>query len=383
MLTILLAFSLFGGIIYLLDIPFKIKIKHSNSVEESLNIRRKLRTFRRFWSLLLIAAFSIVILVLDLYAGKTDSIGRDVGMVVSLASMGGLARLRGNVQANSKDEYLAKYKDKGFILYLRSFESDFYSKDHDKHSFEGDLIKALEEHRRNVCAIGMTKELDAPYGATRVYVSDESWQSDVKDLMQYAEAIFVLVSDRQSCVWEISQCAKILQKTCFIIDNSNTYNNIVTKLQNTIRFPEFEEILRKIADKTGDQGQGENDAVVELKEKIEKGSIKIGLMIHNDGFDVVPLNDMGEFTEEVLVMKGLLNKEQLSKRKTKEKEKQSELKKKKRLFKKAVLILVAVFVLFVAIAFIFEIYIPEWVPIIFVVALGALLIWRWWFVYNE
>jgi len=295
---VILAFLVLQGIMYLLDIPFKNKIKNSTTVEESLKARKSLRIFRRFWSILLIIAFTIGIIALDISVGAEDSLGRDIGMIIAFAIMSGWSRLRGNVQANSKDEYLSKHKSKGYVLYLRAFESDFYSKDPKAYSFESVLNNSLQKTGMNVCAIGMTKELDAPYGATRVYVSDKSWQSDVKELMQYADSIFILVSDRQSCIWEITQSSEMLRKTCFIIDNKERYDNMRNELREHIIFPEYDELSQKSAEKE-DLGESKKSADDELKELLNDSEPMLGLVLQSDGFEAIMIDDVDVFVKEV------------------------------------------------------------------------------------
>jgi hypothetical protein len=303
MLTIALAFALLGGIIWLLDLPFKRKIKNSNSVEESLKARRRLKRFRRFWSLFLIAVFSIVVIVIELNADvSAKTIGRDVGMIIAFAiGMGGWTRLRGNVQANSRDEYLAQHKD-GYALYLRAFESDYYSKNPKDYSFEGNLVKAVESYR-DICAIGMTKELDAPYGATRVYVSDESWQQDVKMLMQYAEEIFILMNDRQSCIWEITQSTDMLCKTCFIIDNESRYEKIKNELSD-IHFPGIDQLIRKIDD--DNKPKRGNALQSKTREEFDNGTIRLGLIIKGDDFAALKIDNLDDFASSVFRILALI-----------------------------------------------------------------------------
>lgn len=303
MLAIALAFALLGGIIWLLDLPFKRKIKNSNSVEESLKARRRLKRFRRFWSLVLIAVFSIVLIVIEMNADMSaEAIGHDVGMIFFFTiAMGGWTRLRGNVQANSRDEFLAQHKD-GYALYLRAFESDYYSKNPKDYSFEGNLVKAVEIYR-DICAIGMTKELDAPYGATRVYVSDESWQQDVKMLMRYAEEIFILMNDRQSCIWEIAQSTDMLCKTCFIIDNESRYEKIKNELSD-IHFPGIDQMIRKIDD--DNKPMRGNAPQSKTREEFDNGTIRLGLIIKGDDFAALKIDNLDDFASSVFRILALI-----------------------------------------------------------------------------
>ena len=332
-----------------------------------------MRIARPVLSVLLIVIFCVVVFVADPEGGA-----HSIGMIIAISIVEGFWRkMRGNVQANSKEGYLAKYKDKGYVLYLRAFESDFYSEDPKAHSFEGDLMKAMERHGRNACAIGMTKELDAPYGVERVYVSDESWQSDVKELMQHAESIIVLVSDRQSCIWEIAQSADLLHKTCFIIDSESKYANVKNELQGAIQFPEFSELLQKLADKREEWEQGEQNDVIELNEKLNKGAIKLGLMINDDGFDVMKVDDLVAFVEDVYDEEGVAKEERDHEHQAAANLKER-IKKRKRwswiVFGSLLTMLVAVLVM----NYCFEIVFPEWVLWAFIISFAAFILWRWW-----
>ena len=377
MLLILIAFAVFGVFIMLLDTPFKNRIEESTSVEESIRARRILSRFRRFWAPFLIVAFCFLMIVVDMKIGQEDQMAHHVAMIIVLAILEGIIpRLRGNVQANSKDEYLAKYKDKGYVLYLRAFESDFYSQDPKAHSFEGDLNKAFEKFGKNLCAIGMTKELDAPYGATRVYVSDESWQADVKELMQHADKIIILASDRQSCIWEISQSAEMLRKTFFIFDSESRYANVKNSLQDSIYFPEFEDVLRKLADRREEWELGEQDSPSELKAQLETGDIKLGLALHDDGFDIVKIGDTLAFVEDVYNIAGSSDNEDSSKRSV---DAETVLKKKKRWYRIAMVGLIVLLALVIVLSKCFDIVFPDWTLYAFVIPFAALIIWKWWF----
>lgn len=355
------------------DIPIKKEIESSESVKESLRIRRWLRIERSIVSVLLVIFFCVLIAV-----AKPEGAAYWIGMMIALSiTEDFLSRMRGNVQTYSKDEYLAKYKEKGYVLYLRAFESDFYSEDPKAHSFEGDLAKAFEKHGRNACAIGMTKELDAPYGVERVYVSDESWQTDVKELMQYAESVIVLVSDRQSCIWEIAQSVDLLHKTCFIIDSENKYSNVKNKLNGSIHFPEFSELLQKLADKREEWEQGKQDDVIELKEKLNEGTIKLGLMIKDDGFDVMKVDDLVAFVEDVYDEESVAKEKRVHEHQEEANAKER-IKKRKRWSWIAFGSLFTLLVVVLVIGRCYGIVYPDWVPFAFIISFAALILWRWW-----
>lgn len=244
MLTVILLFLILEGVMYLIDIPFKRKIKNSTSVETSLKARKTIKIVRVVSTIVLVILSCIVIVVLSVAGDTVDTIGRDLGLIIAYAITKGWSMLKGNVQANSKEGYLSRHDS--YVLYLRAFEADFYDKSPKSYSFESCLAKTVKKRGANICAIGMTKELDAPYGADRVYVSDETWQADVSELMEKSRMIFILMSDRQSCIWEIGQSARMLSKICFIIDDLDKYKNIKNDSTHKIHFPEVDTLLSKL-----------------------------------------------------------------------------------------------------------------------------------------
>ena len=54
------------------------------------------------------------------------------------------------------------------------------------------------------------------------------------------------MSDRQSCIWEIAQGAKMLDKICFIVDDPVKYDNIRKDTTHSIHFPEFNTLVNKL-----------------------------------------------------------------------------------------------------------------------------------------
>lgn len=89
----------------------------------------------------------------------------------------------------------------------------------------------------------MTKEADSPIGAKRIYVDDSSWKEDVKELIEKSETIFILVRDRESCIWEIETAIAHLKKVKFIIDDIDKYNNVRETLKNKIDLPEITDLI--------------------------------------------------------------------------------------------------------------------------------------------
>ena len=132
-----------------------------------------------------------------------------------------------------------------FILYLRGFTTDNYSlgemdlKDsiNDPTTFsEAHFINILKRYMP-VYAVGMTKELNSPIGAKRIYLNDNEWEAEVIDLMHKATLIVILLNDTQSCIWEICQSNKFKEKVVFISNNNEKLANVRKELNKQHVYP--------------------------------------------------------------------------------------------------------------------------------------------------
>lgn len=245
-------FCLFQAII--IDIPFRRRIKESQTTNEAVKTREKFRKrriiFLIVFSSIFIAFFSYITIVSIISDEKTNAWAEIIKSVFSLLLVLLISytllkmhnRLVGNISTLTKEQFLEERTR--FNLYLRSFEKDNYSK---KLSLSKPSIgEKFSEYwfievlrlKKATCAVGMTKETDSPLGATRIYLDDENWKRDVLELMEKADNICILVDDRPSCVWEIEQTSTLLQKTTFIIDDANKYNN-AKKNTNNITLPDL------------------------------------------------------------------------------------------------------------------------------------------------
>lgn len=137
---------------------------------------------------------------------------------------------------------ITKFK---FILYLRGFAHDDYTlnqidltkKRNDLSNFsEGHFISILKQYMP-VYTIGMTKELNSPIGAERIYLNDAEWEQEVINLMEKASLIVILLNDSQSCIWEICQSNQFKEKVVFISDNSVKLTNIRKELNKQYVYP--------------------------------------------------------------------------------------------------------------------------------------------------
>lgn len=234
MLVVILLFFIAECIRKFIDIPFKRRIRTVETVEDSLRIRRRLIIVRRVVTFALI----ILLVVISAYLGLKYGYGHDLDLlklVGAYAIVSGFRELKGNVQNSTLSDYLAKHPV--FSVYLRAFDADYYSSSPGSKAFEDVFTTRLKKKGVNVCAVGMTREVDAPYGAARVYLSDETWQQGVKELLNRAEFIFILVSDRESCIWEIRQCLPILNKVCFVVNDIERYDHVRGQLEDIVPLP--------------------------------------------------------------------------------------------------------------------------------------------------
>ena len=253
MLVILIVFGIFMGVQRLLCSPFERRIRKAQNTEETLIFRKQLRRIRTTLFVVFISVYILILLWINFGVEEPDSdtlqssilcicLGT-VMLIYFLQQQKKYSEFVGNISILSKNDYLAQHNQ--YALFLRGFEKDDYAKENtlsnrkllDKFS-EYKFMEILQT-KIPACAIGMTKEADSPYGATRVYVDDSSWKDDVRDLMDKANSIYILVDDRPSCIWEIEQSKELLGKTFFIIEDKEKYENVRKCIVDGNIFPEI------------------------------------------------------------------------------------------------------------------------------------------------
>ena len=246
MLDIIIFFGIVGAIqVLLIDLPIKNKIKRAQYAEEAIALRERAKKWR-----LTVFGIALVLFIVYTFIPVINTSGRDlmagalkiaiVDVIIIFWFLLGnkaLQRYTGIISSLSNDQFLDKYPR--FALYLRGFESDDYSKRHafQKHLFSEYHFMRLLKTRIRVCAVGMTKELDSPDGAIRVYVNDNTWQDNVRELMEKAQEIYILINDRDSCLWEIEQSASMQSKTTYIVSDLDKYNRARSALKDSLEFP--------------------------------------------------------------------------------------------------------------------------------------------------
>ncbi len=123
---------------------------------------------------------------------------------------------------------------KPFILYLRSFADEkrtkkLVSKLFDLRSEEEILVEVFNDVAP-VYAIGNPADKKMPYGASRIYVSDDEWKSTVKQLANRAEVVILRLGRTDSFWWEVEMALKEvpIQKIVFIVPWGKDKENVQT-----------------------------------------------------------------------------------------------------------------------------------------------------------
>lgn len=153
----------------------------------------------------------------------------------------------GNVSLLSLNDVLSS--NKPFFLYLRGFDFDDkrtlteiidnpYSEGFSEYAF----VKGLKRRVKRVYAVGKPEETDSPWGATRVYLDNDTWRDDILILMEKANAIFIRVCSTDDCGWELDKAVSLFSnKTALVIDSIGEYNEVRGSLSHNL--PEIHEVL--------------------------------------------------------------------------------------------------------------------------------------------
>lgn len=233
-----IAWALYGWLVKLYDRKAQKQINSVSNVLEATRLKRQIikkrkRTLIIYFCLLVL--FHTIVSLSGLAYSNYSSRGivmfmSSAAVIIVLISQLKYQKSRtdlyGNISYLSVDEYLEQYPH--FYLYLRGFDDDTPLKefrDTHENKFQEAMLAEAVEYGTGVplCALGMTKEVDSPIGATRVYVDDAEWQEKVLLLMHKAEKIFILINNRESCLWEIERAKAMKDKIVFIVDSLSRY----------------------------------------------------------------------------------------------------------------------------------------------------------------
>lgn len=227
-----------------LERPLINKIKKSTNVEEAISIRGRIKIMR-------IAVFIVVLVAYMMYLSYSvkdmppEQVRRVVLNVVFYILVyfiinKGANDVIGNISEADKETFLQA--NPNYSLYLRGFEQDNYSHLSKMHYGKFDRFCELAftlilNEITKLCAVGMTKDIDSPLGADRIYLDDVNWKQDVYELMEKAQHIYILVDDRESCLWEIRTAIPMIRKVTFIVDDLEKYKKMRAALNKELYFP--------------------------------------------------------------------------------------------------------------------------------------------------
>lgn len=111
------------------------------------------------------------------------------------------------------------------ILRIMSTKKDLYL--YNCWFSENRLAKTIRLANLTLCSIGDPDLLlVSKTKSLRLYASQSTWQKDILKLCDFAESIYVLVSDSPGCIWELTNLQRYLDKICFIVDDIDIYNSI-------------------------------------------------------------------------------------------------------------------------------------------------------------
>ena len=123
------------------------------------------------------------------------------------------------------------------ILYLRSFANENMASEE-----ELAIAQALEPLGPFV-AIGKPGERLPPLGASRMYLSDDSWQAKVQDVMARARMVLVAAGSTPGLGWELAQCGALDDPTRLVImvpNDRSVYEDFVgIARESGLRLPAF------------------------------------------------------------------------------------------------------------------------------------------------
>ena len=241
-LLVFLILSIYRVFFRVFDKNSRKKVDQAANAQEAVELRKKL--FKRRQRLLYFFIVFQVIIILGLSVVAIGFLISLVVLFVELKYNRPKSDLYGNISYFTQESFL-KSHDR-FFLYLRGFDSDIpfgQKKTEGPRLFEEATFAEVVDYATSIplCALGMTKEVDSPLGAIRVYVNDEDWKEKVHELMLKAERVFILINSRSSCIWEIEQSYTLLDKTVFIVDDIDKFTAVKDLIGKRFPFPNIPE----------------------------------------------------------------------------------------------------------------------------------------------
>ena len=170
------------------------RIKLATTTEAAIRCRAKLKSRRRMffgvYLCLIVCFYTWLSILATRETGKFDVddwrwvIMFPILGYVYLVSGKNLLRMMGNISTFTKDVFLGQTNE--YALYLRGFETDDYTSEAKYIAREKDVLRRFKRKRNGrlrfseyyftralqtrlpVCAVGMSKEVEAPAGAYRI-----------------------------------------------------------------------------------------------------------------------------------------------------------------------------------------------------------------------
>ena len=137
----------------------------------------------------------------------------------------------------------ADFKDKPYILYLRSFNDDSETgvpiKSSGRYFTEEEFLVFSLEQLGTAIAIGRPGESAPPLGAKRFYISEDQWQDKVQELSADARLVIFRFGKTEGLKWEWDYCLNAIEdisKLLIIVSDSiasdqESVNLIVTSIK--------------------------------------------------------------------------------------------------------------------------------------------------------
>ena len=263
LITALLVF-IFLGVDLLISLLFTKMISKSTSATKSVQYRMIYRNIRIcliiIYSCIILCMFSLEIgyIYSMLSNCLIDKTYAEIRKFVIAFGIGLLPFIKYTLPVSSLT--ISSVKSNNYILLLRGFNVDDYSNysfsriyeiyllihqlisgelkasksinDEELPISEFELYKAAKAKNLKFYSVGLPDELESPQGSTRIYLDNESWKEDVTTLILNAQCVFVIVNDRESCIWEISQCENIAnEKTVYLIENEDIIKSTQARMK--------------------------------------------------------------------------------------------------------------------------------------------------------
>lgn len=228
-----------------IDLYYKKKIKSIKVKQEYYSVRLRLYYIHVFiWIL-----FSLSISLLTI-PFLVDGVLLKIILVILLTALllWGYTKILNGLETKPMYKSIDDVLGLEFSLYLRAFEEDDKSLENQKnhsHHFQASYDDFLESEfitlLDDVIAVGQPGQPIPPKGAKRLYFDNNEWKESVEKLIEKANKIIVLISDKPSCIWEIEKLKDYLDKTFFIVRDFSVYKSVCRKLESQIELPYSEE----------------------------------------------------------------------------------------------------------------------------------------------